>query len=874
MRVVARLNSILRRMFDRDTVERELDEELQAYLDMRTAQLIGEGHPVDEARRRARLELGGVEKVKEDVRRERAGSVLEEFARDVRHTLRSLRAEPGYALIIIMILALGIGATSALFSMVDRDPPFSEHERLLIGRTTWNGNLAGGWVSRVDYYDFLDQNRTFENLALLTDFTQPFPMITEGEPSLIEVGWVTWNLFETLGVEPLLGRLYRPEEAEPGAPPVVMVSHSFWQDRFGGSSDLVGSTIQVAGAPITVIGILPPDYHFFGEADLWSLINREGPWDTSRGSHSHAVVGRLASGVTKEQAQADLSAIAQVLAEEYPDTNEGKGIALIPLRSFLMFNIRPVLFTLLAATVLVLLIACGNVAGLFLARGQKRLPELAIRSALGAGRGRLIRQLLTESVCLTALAGVLGIALAWLLLRLILQLPSFGYPGLEPPAINGEVLLFALGLSLVTGLVVGIIPALRVSGSDLIRRIGTGARTSEHRRSTRLRSGFVIGQVALSVVLLVVTGLLITSLTRLARVDPGFDADNLFTFGLQVPPADYPDPEQRWQFYDELLGRIRSLPGVEDATMINKVPARHPYQDWGVYPLSGSEVQADAGVSSLARWVPPGYFATMRMPLLEGRDFDETDAIGGGLKIILSEDTARRLFPDGDAIGQLVTIDFTDGAFLEVIGIVGDGRLNGITSDPFRAMYMTYAYMPSTRMQIVVRAERNAAALAAPIREVVREMDRTIPLDSPTTLEAVISEQLGPFRIAILALSLFALLAIVLAAIGLYGVLAFHVRQRSRELGIRMVFGAGRGDIIGRVLRQGYLLVLIGMVVGLVGAALGAGLLRQILFQTSAIEPVTYLVTAAFFAAVALAACLLPARRTLSIDPVESLRAE
>ncbi len=831
------------------------------------------GIPEDQARRQAKLELGGIEQVTEKVRTERVGSHLGILAHDLRYTLRALRADPGFSIVVIIILALGIGATSALFSLVTRDLPFPEPDRLVVGLKTYLGNTSGP-VSRVDYYDFLDQNRTFADLAATTTLTQPIPMVGEGEPIMAEVGWVTWNFFRTLGVEPVAGRSFLPEEAEPDAPTVVIISYSFWQNRYGGSPDLVGRTISVAGTPITVIGILPADYHFLLEADIWSLVDRQGPFDRSRGSHSHWLVGRLRPGVSHEQAQADLGAIAASLAEQYPDTNEAKGIVLLPLRAFLMFNARPVLYTLLIATVLVLLIACGNAAGLFLARGQKRLPELAVRSTLGASRSRLVRQLLTESLALTVIAGGIGVAVAWLLLRLLLHLLPGGQAGLEPPTLHGGVLLFTLGVSIVTGILVGVVPALRGSVANLTGRLAGTTRVSEHVQSTRLRGGFVVLQVALSVVLLISAGLCINSLVRVGRVDLGFDHEDLFTCGLTLSGGDYQSEQQLQQFFTDLLDHIRALPMVAGATMINRAPLLQPYQDWGVYPLSGSEVLVNDGVSALSRWVPPGYFETMRMPLIEGRDFNATDSGEAAQKIILSEDTARRLFPDGDPIGQQVAVDFTGETPFEVIGVVGDARLNGVLSDPFRAMYMPYARMTSGQMQLLVRGTDSASAVAGPVREIIRGMDRNLPLAYPATYEEIIADQLGGFHTTILAMGLFAALALILAAIGLYGVLTFHVRQRSRELGIRMVFGAGRSDIIGRVLRQGYLLVAIGLGLGLTGAAAATGLVRRILFQAEALDTAAYAGAVILFAAVAFVACLIPARRTLRIDPVESLRAE
>jgi putative ABC transport system permease protein len=482
--------------------------------------------------------------------------------------------------------------------------------------------------------------------------------------------------------------------------------------------------------------------------------------------------------------------------------------------------------------------------------------------------------LLTESLIITAIAGLAGIVVAWLLLRVLLPLLPGGQAGLAPPTIDGTVLLFTLGIALLTGVVVGVIPALRGSVANLSAQMQSGTRVSDHAGSTRLRGGFVILQVALTVMLLISTGLLVNSLIRLSTVDMGFDPDNLYTCGIQISSQDYPSEDERWQFFEQLLNRIEALPEVDSATITNKVPVLHPYQDWGVYASSRPPARPNDGISALSRWAPPGYFATMRIPLLQGRDFEPTDRGETAQVIVLSEDTARNLFPDSNPIGQLVELDFTDGRPFEVIGVVGDGRLNGVRSDPFRAMYMPYARMPSTRMQLVVRAEQDAADVAAPVRAIVRQMDRSIPIAYPTTVEEVIDDQLGGFRGTIFAMSLFAVLAMLLTAIGLFGVLSYYVRVRSREIGIRVAFGATAADIIGRVLKQGSVMVGIGVVLGLGGAVAGARLLDRLLFQTAPINAASYAGAVLFFALVAFSACLAPALRTLRIDPVEALRAE
>jgi len=873
MFLFTRLRNVFRTLFRTRELDRDLDEELESFIHLRMDRMISEGMSARQARRKALLEMGGLDQIKVKVREERAGAFLDVLVQDLRGSIRTLRRDPGFSLVAIVILALGIGATSAIFSLVDRQLPFEEPDRLVMGMKTIQGNPAN-WISRVDYYDFSDQNRSFEELAAVTDFTRSIPETSGEEPVLMRVGYATWNLFPLLGVESIRGRGFQSEDAEPGAARVILVSHRLWREQYGGETDLVGSTLTLSGQPCAVIGVLPRDHQFMVDADVWWLVDREGPWDLGRGSHSHMMVGRLLPGVTMEQAGEDLSAIAAELSELYPETNDEKGVALQSLRSALIFDARPVLLTLLAATILVLLIACGNVAGLLLARGQVKLPELSLRSALGATRSRLIRQQLTESLLIAGLAGLLGVVIARVLLDLLLNLLPGGMAGLDPPTIDAGVLSFTIGVSLVTGVFTGLIPAVRSSVANLVGRMNTGSRVSESARSTRLRSSFVIAQVTFSIVLLVAAGLLINNLIGLARVDLGFDPDELFTCSLQISPTDYPSAEERLGFFDDLLDHVRTLPGVESATVANKVPALNPGQDWGVHATSRPPARPVDGITALARWAPPGYFETLRMPLLSGRDFEPTDRGEASQVIILSEDSARTLFPDSDPIGQLVTVEFLDPDEFRVIGIVEDGRLNGVRSEPYRAMYMPFARQPATGMRLIVRAERNAIDLAEPIRNIVRQMDRMVPLAYPTTVDAGIDDQLGGFRVAIIAMSLFAVLALVLTAVGLYGVLAYHVRQRASEIGLRVCLGATGRDIIVGVLRQGFLLVGIGLALGVGGAIAGEQLLSSILSRTEAISVTAYAGALMLFVVVAFIACLVPALRTLRIDPVEALRIE
>jgi len=473
-----RVRSALRSLFRKEALDRDLDDELRSYQDLLTDEKLRQGMEPEQARRAARVELGGIEQVKERVRERRLGASIDTLAQDVRYGLRSLKNNAGLTFVAVFILAIGIGATTTLFSTVSAallgGLPYEAPERLVAGATTRDG-VGSGPVSRVDYFDYREQAESFEALALIGTGGARRTITGGAEAELVEMGLVTWNLFPTLGVSPVLGRGFLPGEEAQGDAGVVVISHALWQSRYGGSADVLDGTLNMDGYPYTIVGVLPAGFEFLVRADVWGLIDRDGPWDQVRDSHSHWVVGRLAAGLTLSQAQSELDAISAGLQEQYPDTNEGKGLAIMGLQEFMVDGVRVNLLVLMGTTALVLLIACSNVAGLLLARGQRRMAELAMRSALGASRWRLVRQLLTESVILTLIAGFLGVWLAILLQDLIRQVMPVGDPGVSPAAIDGGVLLFAFAMSIVTGLVVGVVPALIGTAAHPSRRLRAGA---------------------------------------------------------------------------------------------------------------------------------------------------------------------------------------------------------------------------------------------------------------------------------------------------------------------------------------------------------------------------------------------------------------
>jgi putative ABC transport system permease protein len=652
-----------------------------------------------------------------------------------------------------------------------------------------------------------------------------------------------------------------------------LISYGYWQSRFGGARDAVGSTLNLDGSLLTVIGVMPRDFLFLYEADVWRLVDRTGPFDGSRGSHSHFVVGRLKPGVSIEQAQGEADGISASLAQQYPESNSTKGLLLMEMRSFMAYGIKTSMLLLLATTALILLIACGNVAGLMLARGERRLSEMAMRSALGASRSRLLRQLVTESVVLTGAAGLLGIGIAYSLQDSLLPLLPSGELGTEQPSINMAALAFTLAISIATGLIVGIVPALRGTALKPAQQLRSGNHASESLRSGRLRSGLVVLQVALSVALLIGSALMVRSFAQLSRVELGFSTENLLTGQLQIQAADYPTPEQRSLFYSSLLEEVEALPGVESATLINKLPIMSPWQDWSIWRAELPPPTAENDFSAMARWVPPGYFQTMGMQLLAGRDIAATDVPGSPYVIVVSERVARTLFEDADPVGRQVRIGWSDRSF-EVIGVVRDARVNTLRGEPDAAAYMASAQIGATRMQIAVRSSGDPMLLVGPIEGLLRRKDPNVLFAYPRAMSSIIDSRLSSFRIVILSLSLFSVLALALTAIGLYGILAYHVSQRTNEIGVRLAMGASNGDMLGMVLRKGLALVGIGLVLGVAAAYPGTLLVRQLLFETQPIDLAAYMVAVVFLGVVATLACLLPAWRATRVDVVDVLRIE
>jgi len=833
----------------------------------------------EEARRRALVVFGGVERHKEEVRDGRGARLLDDLAQDVRVALRGWVKEPSFTLAVLFTLGLGIGGNVAMFAILQgslfRMLPYHEPERLVLGRVTWNGEV-GSMVSGPDFFDYRERSSSFEELAAFTAFPVRSTLTGQGEPDRVAATLASTGYFAALGVSPILGRTFTPEEGELDGPNVAVISHGLWERRFGADPGVLGRAAVVNGTPFSIVGVMPPGFRLALDADVWLPMQRGGPWAQARQFHNWLLVGRLADDATLARAQEDVDGISRSLAEEYPDSNKDKGLNLTPLREALAERYEATLGTLGVAVAVLLLIACGNVGGLLLARGSARRGELAVRSVMGAGRGRLGRQLLTENALLALGAGLVGVALSWWLQRGILAFVSLDALGPVEPALASPTLGFALALSALTALLFGVVPSLSVTRADPASDLRGGPRVAGSRMGTRLRSGLVVAQVALTAVLLVASGLLLRSFGQLRSVDLGFDASDLFTASVQVAPAKYPEPAQRIAFFRGLSERIASTPGVEAVGMIDRLPVRNPGGNLRVDLPERFGTSGVFGQLADQRSVLPGYFGALGIPVLAGRDVSWDDDPDGTPVVLLSASLAEQLWPAEDPLGRTLGIDVggDEPAVLEVAGVVGDVVTGGPARGAGYAIYVSYVQRAGSGMSLAVRARGDMAGAAAAIREALREADPDIPLAEAGTMEGEVARALSSNKAIAVVLGLFAATALMLAAVGLYGVLAYQVARRLHEIGVRMALGAGMDSVLGSVVWKGVRLTLLGLALGIPASFFATRLLRDMLFGVEATDPLTYVGVTAFLAAVATAACALPGYRASRVDPAVAFRAE
>jgi putative ABC transport system permease protein len=797
---------------------------------------------------------------------------------DLRYALRALVRSPGFTLAVVLTLALGIGANSAIFSVVYgvliRPLPYAQPDRIVLLFTRYP-QVGRSNTSLPDFRDWREGTHSFEQLAARHGAT--FTLTGEGEPERVIADRVTSNFFTTFGVKPMLGRAFLPDEDKVGGEDrVVVLSHGYWQRRFGGDRRVLGKQIQLNGKPWTVVGVAPPEFRFQRAVDLWAPTRA----DTTlpRRAEFLDVIGRLKPGVTVEQASTDLGAVVRRLTQQYPQTNGTLSSEVISLREDLVHDVRPSLYAFIGAVALVLLIACANVANLLLARGATREREIAVRVALGAGRGRLVRQLLTESVVLALLGGVAGIAIAtWCVAALgamkVEMLPRQGEIEMNVP-----VVVFSMSLALATGLLFGLAPALRVSRGPLSASLREGARGATGGSLARLRGALVLSEVALALMLLVGAGLLIRSFENLSRVDLGFEPAGVLTYSVTFPTSRFPDRTLLPPVYRSILERARTLPGVRTAAISVDLPmAGSGYLSYTVEGLVPRDARPDDPPDDVQPFnVSPEYFSALRIPLRRGRLLAPTDAETAPRVALVNEEFARRSFQGTDPIGRRITFgDPADSAsWMTIVGVVGNVAQEGVTAKPYPQLYRSIEQWPRSSVLVSLRTDRDAVSLAASARAAMRDVDRDLVVNDMQPLEARVAQSIARPRLSVWLLTGFSCLALLLAAVGIYGVMAYTVAQRTREIGVRMALGADPGNVKRLVVKQGMRPALLGVVVGLL-AALGASrLIASLLYGVSAIDPVTFVVVPLFLAGVALVATYLPARRATLVPPTVALQSE
>jgi putative ABC transport system permease protein len=800
------------------------------------------------------------------------GSLLQ----DLGYGWRMLAKRPGFTLTVILCLALGIGANTATFSVVNavllRPLPYPDPDRLVMVREVYRaaGEESESTASAASFLAWKERGRLFADLAAIVHRNYSLTG-GDGAPEHLQGARVSPSLFALLGVRPQRGRLFTAEEDRPGAPFAAVVSDGLWHRRFGADPDLIGKTFNLNGAPFTVVGILPPGFQFPDGADVWASIQIDPakplPW------HDLDVVARLKPGVSLERAQAELAGLSAQLARERPDTQAGWGARAVPLKRILEGDVRPALLILLGAVAFVLAIACANVANLELARVAERDREVAVRIALGAGRGRLVRQFLAESVLLSLLGGGGGLLLAYASLRPLVALSPVEVPGFRQVSIDGRVLAFTLVAAVVTGLLFGLVPALKISRPEIGQLLKEGSRGSAGIGGRRFRGFLVMAEIGLALVLLVGAGLMLRSFWRLGGVTPGFDPRGALTVRLNLPSRAYPTPERRFAFYRAALDRIAALPGVREVALTTTLPlARENITD--SFTVEGRPAPAGEMAVANTRMISPGYFQVMRMPLRAGRAFTAADDVSARPVVVVSESMARRYWPDEDPVGRRVKKGGSTSTdpWITVVGVVADVKDTGLDADPGATWYMPFAQNAWDGVNLVARTAGAPLSLAPALRRAIWSIDPNQAVYDVATLEDLLAGSVARPRFSVILLLLFSTSALLLAAVGLYGVLSYSVRQRLNEIGIRMALGARPADVLGMVVRQGMALAATGIALGIVAALGLTRLLRSQLFEISPSDPWTYVVLSIGLAAVALAANLLPARRATRVDPVISLK--
>ncbi len=890
------IRGLIRNLLRRERVESELDLEVRSYADLLQEENMSKGMSSEEARRAARIEVGGPEQIKEEVRGARAGAWIETVWQDLRSGARMLRRNRGFAVTAMLTLALGIGANTAIFSVVRAvllsSLPYRQPDQLvkIWGQLTAEG-IPKNSLSDPELFELLDTNRSFDQVAAYYSNDGANLGSDETEPQRITRGSATWTLFPLLGVQPVLGRTFSAEEDKPGHN-VSVISYGLWRSFFAGDPKVVGKTIRMNSQPSTVIGVLPEGFDFAGDNQVWIPLALDRNHPDSRGNHSWNVVGRLKPGVTVAQASADMERFAQQLAREYPDyypPASGWNVIVVPLREELVAKIRPALLVLMAATGIVLLIACANIANLLLARSSAREKEMAVRASLGAGQWRMIRQLLTENLLLSLIGCAAGLALGELGMAVIRGLHADILPRVGKVELDSTMLWLALVIAVFAGLLFGLAPAIHISRPRLHDALKEAGRDgSGGRRGSRMRNILVISEIAFSLLLLTGAGLTIRSFYRLLHVNPGFLTDHILTMRMTLPSLTYPTGPAVPQFFNQLLGRIRTIPGVESAGAISQLPMGGHRSSGSMFVEKSSEpvlqhtpVVPYGYIETDQIFATPGYFETMKTPRVAGRAFSDADTAASTGVVIVDTKFAANVWPGQNPLQKRVCMNFTGDPkspqpqWRTVVGVAAH-----VHNDSLDVEGRGQAYFPQTQdpfgdsraMFVTVRTAHDPAPLANRVRAQVLAIDRNEPLYAVHTMDEVVAASVEQPRLSNGLLGLFASLAFALAAIGVYGVIAFAVSQRKHELGIRMALGAQPWEIRRMVIGQGARLALAGVAIGLAGALYLARYMAPLLYGIETRDPATFAVVPVLLLGVTLAASWIPAARATRVNPVETLR--
>jgi predicted permease len=869
-------------LYRRDRRERELAAELESHLQLHIEDNLRAGMTAAQARREALMKLGGVEQTKENYREQRGVPLVETFLQDLRYAFRMLSKSPGFTIVAVLTLALGIGANTAIFSVVNgvllKPLPYRQPDRL-VSLFLHGRGLDRGVMGAADFLALNQRQKAFEQVAAFSPSSIGFTLTGFGSPQMIPGTSVTSDFFSVLGAQPFLGRAFLPEEGRPGGNLSVVVSHHFWEQFLHADPAAVGGSIRLGSKSYTVIGVLPLDFHFGSHNELWPILqlqpaNRRPPYWLS-------TVGRLKPGISETQAAADASLIAKQVKEQFPLSDDTSTIV-VPLKDLMVGDTSEALLILLVAVGFVLLIAIVNVANLHLSHSASRIREFAIRSALGAGRRRLISQLLTESLVLAVFGGLLGLAVAYGGVRAILALSPDVLPRMEEITVDGRVLAFTALIAVMTGIVFGLVPAMRSSGSPAGPSLREGGRTATSGRSARRLHGvLVVAEFSLALVVLTGAGLLIRTLSQLQSVNPGFNSSHIVTALLTLPQARYANAPQVTSFYEQLLARVQNTPGVEAASMTMSLPPNlleltNPFHIEGKPDAPGQPAPAVGEIP-----VGTDYFATLGIPLFRGRLFSDQDRSPGTHVLVINENMARRYFPDQDPVGARVQTGEYDpkGELSTIVGVVGNVKYEGLGEKDQPTMYVPYfdsGWCPwfAREMYVVVRSASAPQEVVSALQSAVLSLDNQLAIAHVRTMDQLLYESVAGSRFRAVLFGVFAALALALAMIGIYGVMAYAVSQRTHEIGIRMALGARRMNILRTILREGAGLALLGVAIGFVVALALSRTLAGLLFGVQATDPVTFGTVAALLLGVALAACYVPARRAMRVDPMVALRHE